>query len=270
MKFSTCYPDANSFKHLIKIKSLDDWKTEYVPLSDTAGYWIADNPFYGDGFELFKNLVGTFPLVSSNNDEYCEDPNPFGTIHIPKWAEKALGELVKQFYLSNINGFVTQSGTSEWGNVYREDAKPLQRYQLPHIDYQHGMIGNLWFTEHTAGTTGTNLYEYTGKMVFGNDGEKDGYFYDFQVDKTHPLYNEYYKMPRHYRLSQWVNFTDKEAEHWGFKKLGMAPCVYGKMTLYRANIPHCPYIEDSVKFRWSHAFAFYHQENTLGNLRNFL
>ena len=57
MDFKICYPDANTIDKVLKVKSLDDFATEYVDLGQGIGYWIADNPFYNDGFEIFKNLV---------------------------------------------------------------------------------------------------------------------------------------------------------------------------------------------------------------------
>jgi len=249
MNFITCYPDANSFKDVIRIKSLEDWHVEYVPLSENAGYWIADNPFYDDGFELYRNLINAFPVVATNNDEASKESNPFATLHIPNWMGEPVAILMRDYYLKYINGYGKNSKINEWGNLYRNDARPIKAHQIPHIDYEAGIVGNLWLSHHEPGTTGTNIYEYSGKSI--------ELFYDFQVDEKHPLHAEY--MANYYRLDKWENFTDEEAEHWGFKKLGMAPCIEGKMTMYRSNQPHCPWISESVKFRWSHAYAFYHE-----------
>ena len=51
-----CYPDANNFDRIIKLKNIDDLNIEYVKLDDNIGYWISENPFMENGFELFKNL----------------------------------------------------------------------------------------------------------------------------------------------------------------------------------------------------------------------
>jgi hypothetical protein len=254
MNFTVCYPDRHSFNQVIKIKKLEDWAIEYIPLNATTGYWLAESPFYDNGFEIFKNLVNMFPVCSTNNDDQCLDANPFGTIHLPEWVAKDLINLIKQFYFKNFISSNKNNQVSEWGNLFRNDARPFKCFQIPHIDYLAGMIGNLWFTDHLPGTTGTEFYEYTGKM--------HGLLYDFQVDKAHPLFNEY--QSTNYRLPEWENFTD--ADRWGFKKIGMAPCQEGKMTLYTANTPHCPYIEKSVKFRWSHTFAFYHDLQSLKDI----
>jgi len=256
MNFITCYPDANSFKDIIRVKSLEDWHVEYVPLTDTVGYWVGDDPFYDNGFELYRDLVAMFPIVSSNNDKYCWDANPFATIHLPSWASEAIAVLIKEFYLKNISPYGNNSQINEWGNLYRNDARPLKSYQIPHIDYQAGFIGNLWFSSHEPGTTGTNIYEYTGKYIDSA--------YDFQVDPTHPLHKKY--KANLYRLDKWENFSDKDAENWGFKKLGFAPCIEGKVTMYKANQPHCPWLDDSVKFRWSHSYAFHYDPIRMSNL----
>jgi hypothetical protein len=247
MKFITCYPDANSFKEIIKIKKPDEWNVEYVPLTNKVGYWIGDNPFHGDGFELYKKLINCFPVVKNNNDHYCKDPNPFATIHLPLWATKEICELIKDFYLNHINGYGKNGQINEWGNLYRKDARPIKAFQIPHIDYEQGLIGNLWLSNNEPGTTGTNIFEYSGKF--------HELFYDFQVDPKHPLYEEYKTL--NYRLDKWENFTDEEADKWGFKKLGTAPCIEGKIVMYKTNQPHAPYISDSVDFRWAHAYAFY-------------
>lgn len=254
MKFTVCYPDQHNFNQVIKIKKLEDWNVQYIPLTDKHGYWIADDPFYKNGFELFKNLVASFPVCSTNNKDYCSDANPFATIHIPGWCADGLLNLIRQFYFKNFGFRNKNCIVAEWGNLFQDDARPRKCHQIPHVDYEAGIVGNLWFSNHREGTTSTEFYEYLGK--------RHGLFYDFQVDKQHPLFEEY--QASQYRLEKWENFSDPE--HWGFKKIGVAPCIEGKMTLYSSNIPHCPYLDSTVKFRWSHAFAFHHELHSLRDI----
>lgn len=262
MTFSVCYPDANSFDDIIKVKSLEDWHVKYVRLTEQTGYWLADSPFYDEGFVKYRELVKQFPIQKNNNDSYCKDPNPFSTIHLPPWAFEKVCELIKFYYYRNITTHTPNEMINEWGNVYQNNAKPLRAFRIPHVDYENGIVGNLWFTDHSNGTSGTNIYEYTG--------QRHGLFYDFQVDTSHKLYKEYSEISLTDRLTSWANFTDDEADHWGFRKVGMAPAIEGKMTMYKASVSHCPYIDNTVKFRWSHAYAYYHEDFKFDNIRKFL
>jgi hypothetical protein len=62
INFKRCDPDANSFNQTIKYKPIKDWKFEFVELDYKVGYWIVDDPFLDDGFELFKNIINCFPI----------------------------------------------------------------------------------------------------------------------------------------------------------------------------------------------------------------
>ena len=224
MDFKFCNPDANSFNKEILIKSLKEWNVEYIKLSDNTGYWIADNPFKDNGFEKYRELISAFPIVKNNNIDACMDPNPFDTIHLPEWMTKNILQLIIQYYTTYI---------------------------------ESNVIGNLWLSDHPEDSTGTNLYEYTGKI--------HGLYYDFQIDNTHPLYKKYKELSTSERLDSWINFSDDEANEFGFKKVGVAPSTYSKITMYRSSTPHCPYIDSSIDFRWSHTFAFEQENLTVGN-----
>ena len=256
MKFNVCYPDANEFDHVIKIKSLEEWNVEYVPLDKDIGYWVADNPFQNNGFEIYKKLIGTFPIQKKNNNLECVDPNPFATIHVPTWASKPIIKLIESFYVKHVNNFVSEAQFNEWGNVYQRDARPIDKFRIPHIDYESGIVGNLWFTDHPKDSSGTKLYRYKGKII--------GLYYDFQIDSDHPLYRE--NLNRSNRLESWKNFSTEEASYWGFEEVGMAPSIYSKITMYSANVCHAPYVAEHIDFRWSHTFAFFHRSPRLGNI----
>jgi hypothetical protein len=261
MEFRFCNPDANTFDQEIKLKLLEDWKVEYVSLTDSTGYWIADNPFQADGFEKYKELVSTFPVSINNNADTCTDPNPFDTIHLPQWMTQGVINLIINFYKNNIEPYSANEEVHEWGNLYwKNKSKPIDAFRMAHVDYPHGIVGNLWFSDHALGTTGTNLYEYKGQVheLFGKNDGNFASFYDFQVDELHPMYKRYKELSTTKRLSKWTNWTDDEAAEFGFVKVGMVPAEYSKLTMYKSSTPHCPYIEDSVDFRWSHTFAFQH------------
>lgn len=244
-----------NFKDLIKIKSLKDWECEYTELEKGYGYWIADSPFYDNGFELYRDFVSQLPIWKLNNESKLEDPNPMATIHLPPWSSEDVIKLLKQFYCFHVtkesDNFI-EARYEEWGNIYDASiVRPHDCWRLPHIDYQAGIIGNLWFTSHRKEETGTVLYKYLGKF-YGN-------YYDFHVDSEHPLHKEWVELDKMRRSPGWKNLTDDELEKWGFIKLDIIPTQEGKMTIYKANIPHSVYVEDSCKFRWSHSFAFSHK-----------
>jgi hypothetical protein len=84
--------------------------------------------------------------------------------------------------------------------------------------------------------------------------------YDFQLDTDHPLRKEWEAMatvPK--RLPAWYNIPEEELRRWGFECVGSAPCTEKTMTMYRANICHNPFISENVNFRWSHSFAYSHE-----------
>ena len=256
MNFNFCTPDANSFDKEMLLKTFDNWNVEYVELTEKTGYWIADNPFEDNCFETYRKLIGNFPVVKNNNAGTSLDPNPFDTIHLPEWLTKCVIELIIKYYYTNIEQYTTNETVHEWGNLYWQNkSKPIEAFRIPHIDYPYGIVGNLWLSDHPNGTSGTNLYEYTGNVY--------GLFYDFQVDDTHPLHSKYKSLSTTKRLSRWKNFSDEEAEEFGFKKLAMVPGEYSKITMYKSGVPHCPYIDPSIDFRWSHTFAFEHSMPSL-------
>jgi hypothetical protein len=143
--FKFCYPDADRFNKVIKLKPLNDWKTEYVQLDREIGYWTAEHPFVdNDMFEIFKNLIAAFPVQKDNNHPDNFDPNPFDTIHVPEWVSQDICQLLKEFYLKNISTSIYDPQIHEWGNLYfKERSAPLSCWRIPHIDYTHGLVANL-------------------------------------------------------------------------------------------------------------------------------
>lgn len=252
-RFKVCYPDANNFNKVIKIKSVDTWRCEYVPLTSEIGYWVAEHPFEDDGFEIFKNLISCFPIQKDNNHIDNFDPNPFDTIHVPEWVSKDICYLVRDFYSKHIRSDWLAPQIHEWGNVYyKSNSRPISCWRIPHIDYVYGMVANMWFTDHPITESSTKLYKYHGKMY--NE------LYDFQLDETHPNHNKWKKLSLNpQRSNGWFNYTDTELEQWGFELVGVVPNTYGNMTMYQSNICHLAHIEETVDFRWSHAFAFSHE-----------
>ncbi len=251
--FKVCYPDANNFNKVIKLKSVENWKTEYVELDYGIGYWIAEDPFEDNGYELFKGLIASFPIQKDNNHPDNRDPNPFDTIHVPEWISKDLCFLVKDFYLKHIRTDIAEPQIHEWGNVYfKERARPISCWRIPHIDYVHGMVANLWFTSHDMKDSSTKLYKYHG--VIHND------VYDFQIDTKHPMYEEWKSIadvPT--RADSWFNMAESELARWGFECVGSIPNTERTISMYQANVCHSAWVSEDVKFRWSHAFAFSHE-----------
>jgi hypothetical protein len=250
--FKTCYPDANNFDRIIKLKNIDDLNIEYVKLDDNIGYWISENPFVGNGFELFKKLVSSFPIQKDNNDPTNFDPNPFDTIHLPDWIYKNVCFLLKEFYLRNSQAYIVDPQIHEWGNVYvKNRTRPISCWRIPHVDYTHGIVANLWFTDHDVLDSGTKIYKYHGKM-------KDT-IYDFQIDTDHKMHREWKQLAEHpTRADSWFNMSDDELSKWGFECLGIAPSKEGTMTMYNSNVCHAAFISNNVDFRWSHTFGFSH------------
>jgi hypothetical protein len=252
IEFKRCYPDANSFDKVLKLKPLSEWQTEYVRLTDDIGYWVAESPFYNDGLEIFKNLISTFPIQKDNNSEDNLDPNPFDTIHLPEWVYKNVCFMIRDFYIKETRPDILDPQIHEWGNVYfKNRARPISCWRIPHVDYHNGLVGNMWFTDHDIKDSSTKLYKYHGRI--------DKTVYDFQVDKHHKMHNEWKHLAETpTRAAAWFNLDDAELARWGFEYVGQVPTRKNTVTMYKANICHSAYVSENVDFRWSHAFAFSH------------
>ena len=138
--------------------------------------------------------------------------------------------------------------------------RPVSIFRIPHVDSPAGLVCNMWFNDIDPKMSGTNLYEYRGKTY--------GDHYDFMVDDTHPLYKEWNEHSKSLRKQGWENFSSDEAEYWGFDLVGIAPVKYKGVTLYEASVPHAPFIDPSIDYRWSHTFSYSFEkvEMTLGHL----
>lgn len=254
IKFKVCYPDANHFSEVIKLKKLSAWQREFVSLDKDIGYWVAEHPFETDEmFDLYKNLIASFPIQKDNNHPSNFDPNPFDTIHVPEWLTRDICFLLRDLYFLEFGqASVVDPQIHEWGNVYYKNrSKPISCWRIPHIDYVHGFVGNLWFTDHSEQSSVTKIYKYHGTM--SNE------LYDFQTDQTHPMHSEwreFSEIPK--RANNWFNLSESELARWGFELLGSAPTKEKTMTLYHSGVCHNPHITEEVEFRWSHAFAFSH------------
>ncbi len=250
--FKVCYPDANNFNNVIKIKTLNEWKTEYIHLEDDIGYWVTELPFENEVLDVYKNLIATFPIQKDNSHPDNFDPNPFDTIHLPDWIYKDICFLIRDFYIKNVTNNILDPQIHEWGNLYRKNInRPISCWRIPHIDYVHGIVANMWFTDHDIKDSSTKLYKYTGKM--------NREIYDFQIDPDHKMFKEWVEMAENPKRVDWFNYPEEELKRWGFELVGEAPTKVNTMTMYRANIHHVAYVGNNIDFRWSHAFAFSHE-----------
>jgi len=232
---------------------VSEWEFTYH-----SKYWIVNKLFKDGGLDLFKEMAECYPIVDRNNDDDHVDHNPFQVHHMPLWFTTPISEAVREFVLrehfkQGPEMQLIDERLSEWGNIYiKGQCRPLVNSHIPHVDFskENGFIGNIWLSEHEEGTTATNIYEYKGEIDEGR--------YDFQLDTRHQRYQEWHEWVGDGRnhVDGFQNLSSKDAFHWGFKKIAAAPCRYGTMTIYNANIPHCPFLDDSVEWRWSHCFGF--------------
>ena len=235
----------------------------FLPVSDWeftkhSNYWVITKLFKEGGLDLYKEMAMCYPIIDRNADDGHIDHNPFQVHHMPHWFTNPISEAVREFVLrehfrQGPELQLIEERLSEWGNVYiKGECHPLINSHIPHVDFTHdeGFIGNLWLSEHEERETETRLYKYRGYLDEGR--------YDFQLDTRHHRYKEW---------SDWVgdgthhvegfqNLSSEQAYHWGFRQIDAAPCRYGTMTIYNANTPHCPFVADSVEWRWSHCFGF--------------
>jgi len=250
--FKVCYPDANNFNNVIKIKSLDEWNVKYIHLEDDIGYWVSDLPFDDSLLDTYKKLIAAFPIQKDNSHPNNFDPNPFDTIHLPDWVYKDICFLIRDFYIKNVTNSIVDPQIHEWGNLYRKNInRPISCWRIPHIDYVYGIVANMWFTDHDLKDSSTKLYKYTGTM--------HREVYDFQIDQNHKMFKEWVAMANNPKRIEWFNYPDEELKRWGFELVGEVPTKINTMSMYKANIHHVAYVSENVDFRWSHAFAFSHE-----------
>jgi len=251
--FNRCYPDRNTFNDVIRIKNLHDWSGEYVKVDNAIEYWIMDNPFYDNGFDLYRQLVSKFPIVTDTNDVGSTDANPFATIHLPQWCSDSIWTLLEQYFERYLPHYMNMN-YSEWGNLYFPDEyKPYDYYRLPHCDGPNGLVSNLWFTDHPIEQSGTILYKYHGKIIKGPDNKL---YYDYQSDKSHPLFEEAKELYlSNKRLDRTTPLTIDEEIYWGFERVAILPCKCATMTIYPTSVSHTPFISTQCGFRWSHAYS---------------
>lgn len=254
IKFNRCYPDANNFDRIIKLKKIENWKSDYVDLGQGMGYWIAEDPFLDNGFDLIKELISKFPIQKDNSHPENPDPNPFDTIHLPEWIYKNICFFLRDFYVKKYNIAPINPQIHEWGNVYyKNTSRPVECWRIPHVDYHRGFVGNLWFTDHEENDSLTKFYKYHGSII------ED--VYDFQIDKNHKLHDVWRQISKNpKRADRWFNFTDEELASWNFEFIGSAPTRERTMTMYRSDICHVAYVSENVDFRWSHTFAYSYLE----------
>jgi hypothetical protein len=247
--FKRCYPSREEFFDVIQIKTADEWEIQKVSLADGVEYYLADDPFKGDGFEIYRDLVAAHPICSHNNGTKPRNGNPFEIIHIGDWVAQPLCLLIKEKF--SLKGGVD---LAEWGNVYHKGkVGQWEFFTLPHCDAAWGMIGNLWFTDHDVKDSGTHIYRYDGHIEQAQDNQM---YYDYQINQNHPLYDECKRLSHNQKkATNWTNITPELEEYWGFTRLDTIPSRERTMSLYAPNIPHTAYISDSIDFRWSHTFA---------------
>jgi len=232
---------------------VSEWEFTYH-----SDYWVITKLFQEGGLELFKEIAKCYPIVDKNNDNHHIDHNPFQVHHLPLWITTPICEAVREFVLREHfkQGPETElinERLSEWGNIYiKGECKPLVNSHIPHVDFpsDDGWIGNLWLSENDKEETATKIFKYKGTVHEGR--------YDFQLDSRHHRYKEWHDWIGDGRshVDGFQNITKEELFKWGFNQINQAPCEYGTMTIYNGNIPHCPFVSDSVEWRWSHCFGF--------------
>ena len=234
-------PSSVYFDEIIKVKSIEDWNYE-----KRDNYWIAESPFYDDGFEKYKKFVSQSPVWRTNSEKSFIETNPFATIHLPSWATHNLCKLLKDFYSVELGIKYRNYHYEDWGNIFdRNYCKPIKRWSIPHIDWPLGIVGNLWFD--SGINSGTKLYRYKRSM--------DGVRFEFHFNENLPQHKKWIKYKPDDRADEWFNFED--CDYWEFEEIDIAPAKTGTMTLYKSNISHMAFIPPETNFRWSHTFCFF-------------
>jgi len=237
--FTIWSPSSVYFEKYIRVKNINDWK-----YTRHDNYWVAESPFYEDGFEKFKSFVSQSPVWRTNSEQDFNENNPFATIHLPTWATENLCTLLRDFYAKEVGVNFSRYRYEEWGNIFdRKYCKPLPKWRIPHIDNARGIVGNLWFS--SGDNTGTKLYRYKKET---RDTQLEFHYNDSM--EQHHRWNSMSDLGR---VDEWYNF--EECDYWDFEEIDFAPSKDGTMTIYKSNTPHDPFITPQTNFRWSHTFC---------------
>jgi hypothetical protein len=232
-----------------KIRSLE---IKEFSLSHNIKYWIVYDVFDLSEIETI-NLFFQEKIQYNKNKNLLE--NPLSVI--------TDGEIPYFYYFASILKYITlnyntltrnigynyQDEYKTWVNSYEciTEKKSKQSVFIPHIDNSVGIVGNYWLSKNLD-TSGTQLFNYNGNILYySNDIESKFTFdHNFNEDLFKPII----------KYTKWYNINNSILKNNNLFYIGTAPCIFNAITIYNANVPHIPYIDENIKERNSISFLF--------------
>ena len=219
-------------------------------LSNDIKYWIVYNIFDNNEIKIIENF---FEKQNYNlNNNHLMD-NPLLLKHnyeIPyiNYFKSILKNITLKYNTTLRNkDYIYTDYYKVWINSYNSfnSKKSKQNVFIPHIDDSAGIVGNYWLSKNLE-SSGTKLFKYNGNIYYMRDDDKSLFIYDENFDyKLFDPIIEYNK---------WYNIDNQILEKNNLIFQGIVPCVYNSITIYNANVPHIPFINENIVKRNSISF----------------
>tara|TARA_B110000259_G_C13994671_1_gene393944 strand:- start:612 stop:1319 length:708 start_codon:yes stop_codon:yes gene_type:complete len=219
-------------------------------LSNDIKYWIVYNIFDNNEIKIIENFFEK-QNYNLNNNHLMENPLLLKhNYEIPyiNYFKSILKNITLKYNTTLRNkDYIYTDYYKFWINSYNSfnSKKSKQNVFIPHIDDSAGIVGNYWLSKNLE-SSGTKLFKYNGNIYYMTDDDKSLFIYDENFDyKLFDPIIEYNK---------WYNIDNQILEKNNLIFQGIVPCVYNSITIYNANVPHIPFINENIVKRNSISF----------------
>tara|TARA_B110000114_G_C15045407_1_gene378938 strand:+ start:18 stop:725 length:708 start_codon:yes stop_codon:yes gene_type:complete len=219
-------------------------------LSNDIKYWIVYNIFDNNEIKIMENFFEK-QNYNLNNNHLMENPLLLKhNYEIPyiNYFKSILKNITLKYNTTLRNkDYIYTDYYKVWINSYNSfiSKKSKQNVFIPHIDDSAGIVGNYWLSKNLE-SSGTKLFKYNGNIYYMTDDDKSLFIYDENFDyKLFDPIIEYNK---------WYNIDNQILEKNNLIFQGIVPCVYNSITIYNANVPHIPFINENIVKRNSISF----------------
>ena len=219
-------------------------------LSNDIKYWIVYNIFDNNEIKIIENFFEK-QNYNLNNNHLMENPLLLKhNYEIPyiNYFKSILKNITLKYNTTLRNkDYIYTDYYKFWINSYNSFIykKSKQSVFIPHIDDSAGIVGNYWLSKNLE-SSGTKLFKYNGNIYHMTDGNKSRFIYDENFDyKLFDPIIEY---------NNWYNIDNQILEKNNLIFQDIVPCVYNSITIYNANVPHIPFINENIVKRNSISF----------------
>lgn len=219
-------------------------------LSNDIKYWIVYNIFDNNEIKIIENFFEK-QNYNLNNNHLMENPlllkHNYEIPYINYFKSILKNITIKYNTTLRNKDYIYTDYYKFWINSYNSfiSKKSKQSVFIPHIDDSAGIVGNYWLSKNLE-SSGTKLFKYNGNIYYMTNDDKSRFIYDENFDyKLFDPIIEYNK---------WYNIDNQILEKNNLIFQGIVPCVYNSITIYNANVPHIPFINENIVKRNSISF----------------